>query len=343
MTHHKPIFLVVLVTASLAFSGLALADGMFIAPRGSFIYEPAQQAIIQYDQDTNTEQLTILPHYYGNASDFAWVVPVPSAVEVSLADSQIFQDLDTMTRAVYQSREREWNCGRSQDIYAAGEGPLDNQIEVISSELVGYYETIVVNSTSASVLVDSLTNWGFLHAENSQAVNAAIGHYVEAGWNFVAMRIDSSAVDASDYLLYHFGGLAPVKFTFVSDEIIYPMRISAVSADQYSLVNVYLITDHRMTVSGAETYYANKFTSGEIAEISHLASLDGLFEPGDFLTKLHRRYTPEQMVDDVVFTRASNDNEFIIIHYSSMPWTGILLFGPAAVWAAIRRKKLIGR
>ncbi len=344
MTSSKPAILTVMGLMILSFAQTALADGMFIATEGSFIYEPAQQAVIQYDHETSIEELTILPHFYGDSAEFAWVVPVPNQPEITIANEQIFWDLDRMTQAIHQPRDGKWNCFNwNDDVYP--DYAANGNVEIISNELIGYYQTMVVSAAETSALMDSLSVWGFLHDENTAAVYEALDYYVDLGWYFVAMQVDAEALEESNksypYHMYS-GGLDPVKFTFTSDEITYPMRISALSAYNNTMVNIYVITEHRMTFPGADTYYANKLSTSEIADLAQMPSLDNLFETGDFITKLQRRYSPSEMVDDVLFSRAPNDKEFVLINYSGIPWTGILLFGPATFWALIRRRKLLG-
>jgi hypothetical protein len=347
MITKKTILLTALVFSIIIFPLPVLADGMFISPRGSFMYEPGQQAIIQYDSTTNQEELTIMPFYEGDAPGFAWVVPVPSQPEVTLADDQMFWDLDSITQPVTQSRDGSWGCFR-ENYYDVYDGVALPSVQIISEDLVGYYQTLVVSATETSALMDSLTTWGFLHDENGTAVFEALEHYVDMGWYFVAMKVDADdlakTTTSEPAPIYYYGyGLEPVTFSFLSDDMVYPMRISSVSAYSSTVVNLFIIAEHRMQFPGAQTLYANRFSSGEISELAHLPALAGLLEPGIFMTKLQRRYTPSQMSEDIVFTTAANDNEFVMIYYSGLPLTGLLLFGPAAVWAFIRRRKLLGQ
>ena len=323
------------------------ADGGFVSPPEYYMNEPAQRAFLDYDHDSGTEQLSILPSFHGDAHAFAWIIPVPGLPEVALADRQLFRDLDTLTRPDYRSRDGDWDCfGGNQDIYAPD--LADNGIQIISSGLVGYYQTLVLSATEAPDLLEFLTGLGFLHDGNREMATAAINDYVERSWYFVAMQVDSTALAEINpyyhdgYYGYYSGNLEPIELTFASDEIIYPMKISALSAAEDSRVQLYVKTDHRMTFAGAGTTYANRFSSGEIEQISYYPSLRGVLLPGDFLTKLERGYQPEQMTEDLVLVRAPTDDEFQLIHYSGFPWTGALLLSlPVAV--AVKRMFWIGR
>lgn len=330
-----------LAPAMLLLAGSALADGMFISPPGYFMYEPVQQAFINWDEASETEALTILPAFFGDAASFAWIVPVPGLPELELADRQLFSELDNLTRPIYRSRDGDWDCwGRDQDydVYAAGG---ENGVDVISTEVVGYFQTMILSATNAPALLDSLTAWGFLHAGNIEAATDAITDYVDRSWYFVTMQVDSSALDdfyGNDYYYnnYYYGGLEPITLTFSTEEPVYPMKISAFSADDDTRVHLYLKANHRMTFSGAETYYANRFSSGELDDLRYSPLLRSVLRPGDFLTKLRRGYTPAEMTEDIYFQRTDGDEEFVLIHYSGWPATTLLLVGPPFIWGMVR-------
>ena len=325
----------------LGFPLVSRADGMFIAPKDLSVYEPAQQAYIRYDAESATEQLSILPSFRGDASAFAWVVPVPSLPRVEPEEFDLFRDLDQATRIVYRSRDGDWGCSRRYDVYDAGAAPAD-QVDIIESVLVGYYQTLVVAASDASALTDSLADWGFLHEDNLDDVTAALSTYVERSWYFVAMKVDSAALadlDLPYYGGYYGGGLEPIRLTFTSDDLVYPMRISAVSASEATRVHIYVNADHRMTFAGADTRYANRFTAREIDGLEYYPTLASRLQAGDFLTKLYRAYNPAQMDEDLILTRAADDVEFRIIRYSGLPWTLLTMVGPAGIWALYRRRK----
>ena len=348
MNYPKPIrrrfpWSIILVAAwlCLGFPLVSWADGMYVAPKSSFMYEPVQQAYIRYDAETATEQLSILPSFRGDASAFAWVVPVPSLPRVDPEEFDLFRDLDQATRIVYRSRDGDWGCSERNIAYDEATAPA-GRVDILESALVGYYQTLVIAASDASALTDSLADWGFLHEDNLADVTAALATYVERSWYFVAMKVDSTALadlGLTYYGGYYGGGLEPIRLTFTSDEMIYPMRISAVSASEATRVHIYVNADHRMTFAGAETWYANRFTSREIDGLEYYPALAGRLQAGDFLTKLNRGYTPSEMDEDLILTRAADDVEFRIIRYSGLPWTMLVLVGPAGIWALYRRRK----
>ena len=144
--------------------------------------------------------------------------------------------------------------------------------------------------------------------------------YVDDGWSFTAMRVLEDAL--GDQYDYWYGGVDPVAFTFASEEIIYPMRISALGSDSLCDVILYVASDHRTTFDDARTSYANLLSAGELAAIRDLSPYLGeQLEEGDFITKLSRTFTPAELVADLVLEPAPNNDEFKQVVYSGAPVT----------------------
>lgn len=322
------------------------ADGGFMPPYGRDIYEPGQTAYIRYDSATASENLSILPRFTGPATDFAWVVPVPALPTVAEADEELFRELSAMTAPVRRSRDAFWSCKRDYTALAgAGDGA---GVEIIDESLIGIYRTMILGADDADALVDSLTTWGFLHEGNVETVTPLLQDYVADGWYFVTMTIDSTAVASAGYPYgkaatypgvpyFYYPALQPVSFTFASPDIIYPLRISRISAYEYSAVTLYVAADHRVDFPTGRTSYANRVSDAEFdAIVRQYPLVGGSLSRGAFLTRLSRSYTPQEMDADIVLARAHDDREFLPVYYSGLPvWT--LLFGGSVLWWLRRR------
>jgi len=334
---------IVLIIAFLAGATNALADGMMVSAPEYIIYENTQQAVICYDSQSAVETISILPGFTGDADEFAWILPMPNLPEVEEGEFYLFTQLREFTRPKNTYRDVDCDgCTSSSVDYATGDQP-GNPVEIVESQLVGYYQTMTLSSDQAPALVDSLTQWGFLHEGNLEEATGLINSYVEQDWYFVTVKVDSASFhDAFPYYdeYYHYNGhLDPLAFTFSSENIIYPMRISALSAAESTQVDLYVIADHRTTFSGAHTRYANRFSEDEIARLSnHPYNLvRALLEPGCFLTHLRRNYHPSDMNEDITIVQADTNDEYRMVHYSGFPWMTLLLLGPAVIWGVYRR------
>lgn len=321
---------------SLAFAVPAQADGTIIGPWGSELYETSQIAVMIHDAAAGAETLHVLPGFRSDTSDFAWIVPVPALPEVAVSDIVLFREAVELTAPVWRHRDEAWSCTQEDYEYGYPE-PADNGVDIIDDRIVGVYRTMVLGADDASALADSLTAWGFLHEGNEEQTLAVLDSYIERSWYFVAIKIDPESFEHwQTEGGYWFGRLDPIRLEFASDEPVYPLEISALSAAQSSEVILYTITDARLTFPGATTLYANRLTDGELQEIRSAYPRFGvLLHTGDFLTKLRRSYAPDEMDEDLVLTPDVDDDEFHQVFHSGVPLTTVLLLG-TGLWLRLR-------
>lgn len=318
----------------------ALADGGFVAPWISEIYEDGQLAFIHHDAAEQRESLHIVPKFYGDASEFAWIVPLPSLPAVEASDLGIFRDAERLSQPVYRDREGGFDCERQYDVYDVLPGE-DNGVQIISEDLVGIYQTMILSADDASVLTDSLSTWGFLPPGGDTDFTAVLDHYVSRNWYFVTMRVDTTAIgELGPYQDYYQGAVQPIEFTFDTEQIVYPLRISSISAAPQSDVLLYVAAGHRTTFDGAVTRYANRIDGDEMDVLNRRHPyLRDYLSAGDFLTKLSRTFTPDQMLDDLILTAAASNEEYREIRYSGMPVTLGLFATPSAAWLVWRVRR----
>lgn len=320
-----------LLTALVLAATGAWADGCMLAPWEYEIYETEQIAYLSYDAGTGREDLHLLPKFYGDTQNFAWIVPVPDLPELEPSDADIFRQLSRLTAPEYRHREEGWGCDRSQ-FSPDAEGAVPNGVDIIDEQLVGIYRTMTVGADDATALTDSLTAWGFLHADNVDDVSQMLAAYVDDDWYFVTLKVDSTAFEEAQYDWYWYGAMHPIRLSFDTDTPVYPMRISALSADFDTSVTLYVNADRRMDFVGAETLYANAFNADEKRAVDvGYGDLTPLIAVGDYLTKLRRVYAPDQMNADVYLVPAGSNAEFHRIYYSGLPLTTGLLLGVAGL------------
>ncbi len=325
--------------AGLPAAPAALADGCMIAPWHFEIHETEQLAFLCWDAEAGREDLHILPKFYGDTQNFAWIVPVPDLPELEASDANVFRNLATLTAPEYRHRDKGWSCNEPQYASPAG-GVDDNGVDIIDEQLVGMYRTMTVGADDAGALTDSLTAWGFLHDGNVDEVAPALAAYVDEGWYFVTLKVDSTAFVEPQYDWYWYGGMEPIRLSFDTETPVYPMRISALSAVDDTSVTLYVCADRRMYFEGAETLYANNLNAREKRAIdARFPSLVPLFGEGRYLTKLQRLYDPEQMTADILLEPARTNAEYHRIYYSGLPLTTGLLLGTAGLLFFRRRKR----
>ncbi len=315
------------------------ADGGFVSQLGLDIWEPSQLALILYDPEAQREEMIIQVGFQSMSADFAWIVPVPGVPELTAEENTPFYELSRLTRPL--ERDRGLDCGCSDTERPVDYG-ADNQedVTVLDDQAVGVFHALTLEASDAGALADSLGAWGYLHEENEEQVVSSLQHYVAKSWYFVAMKIDSADARAEYQNNYYYGGLQPVRFAFVTDAVVYPMHISAISAVANTDVLLYVCADHRMTFDGASTEYANWFSESELDAVrKSYTTLPALLAQPCFLTKLRRTFRPQEMTEDIYLERAESDREYRQIRYSGVPAAEGLLFVILGILLTLARRR----
>jgi hypothetical protein len=321
----------------------AWADGGLIAPYGYEIYELSQLALVLFDDTEGVETLILQAEFQGEVRDFAWLIPTPSPPDLGTVDGDLFRDLAYLTEP--DTRDRTTGCGCDEGVrYAPAPTLFGNAVHVYDQRTVGIYRTLTVGADSADVLADSLGIWGYLHDGNRQEVEEALQFYIDKSWVFVGVRFDTTSDNYQIRGGYLFSVPDPIRLTFESDVPVYPMRISALSAEDPSEVLIYVAASHRTTFPGATTEYANRLSPAEYGNIRSIYPTAGALLPENcFLTRLCRSFRASEMTDDVFLERAPNDDEFRQIRYVGVPLTDMLFVamvgGLALASGHVRRKR----
>ena len=209
------------------------------------VNQQSEQIIFEVDPPWITAHVLI--SYAGDPASFAWLVPVPEAPELGLSPASAFGLLDRETRPDVSVNLWDicpvsaWACkyhpspschdddsptaaadgGNASD--AAGAGGAD-AVEVISTQVVGDYQTVTFRASEAQAAVAWLRANGFI-------VNATTSPYmepyVEANMVFVAAKLIPGA-DAS--------GIKPLRMKFRSPFPMIPLVLTAVAADPHLTV-----------------------------------------------------------------------------------------------------------
>jgi hypothetical protein len=154
--------------------------------------------------------------------------------------------------------------------------------------------------------------------------------YVAERWEIVAIQL--APAEAGESLT---GGLQPLRLSFESDEVVYPMRLSR-SATTPQTVNLYVLADHRMdpkTVPLAgqnpSLQFAGRLERGDVSP-----ALAAFFGDGAFLTRWNDYIGEPALIDgDYVFEQAVSDTAYQQVLYRTRDrgdTSGLILLGVLA-------------
>lgn len=168
-------------------------------------------------------------------------------------------------------------------------------IEVLSRATIGGYEVTRLRATRGDALQRWLDGHGY---ETPKRAIPVLREYVADGWAFVAVRLaDGPKATAA---------LRPLRISFPSRRLVYPMRLNAVSAQPVS-VEIYVAGPHRVIASGFDSFHAGWVETLRPPLPGPVRSL----LRGPFLTKLGMvGKDPAAIKDDATFRQAVSDRLF---------------------------------
>lgn len=290
-------FLLLAFTASTAY---ACGCGIYI-PREGDAGVAQERALVRWDGQR--EDIAMSLGVLGQSTEAAIIMPIPSTADVKLADANLFDELAEMTKPLERT-ETEWVLGLGLGSGAMPEavGGAPGGVSVLSRQNVGPFDVANLAATDSTALQAWLD-------ENSFHLDAPVVEmmqpYIEGGWTLVAVRMRPDRAGAE------LGGeLQPLWLSFVSDELVYPMRASANAANPQTLY-LYILADHR--IDKENSFGASRVSYADWVEPSALPSGSTLAPFADrkfFLTKFIDTVNPAQVDDDFKFSVASRDAQF---------------------------------
>ncbi len=284
----KKIFYLILIfmVAIFYLAPISLADGGLFTQLYRDIYEPNQLAMIVFDD--MVEKIIFQIDYEGDAEDFAWVVPVPGYPKLFSVEDDIFYELHELTKPTPPSNFGcGWGTGPSLP------GSEDEGVHVWEENQVGIYYTTTLSATDPNSLVGWLNDNGYAFPAEGQEI---LDYYVQKNWFFVAMKIQhEETINSSEN---YSGAIQPLGIMFFSDEMIYPLKVSTLSAPSWGTeVLIYTFSDERVTFPGATEEYNFMITPDHLKEYP---ILQGLIDETFVLTKLRKNFSAEEMGEDLI-------------------------------------------
>ncbi len=215
----------------------AYACGGCIAPPTSSTQVSGHRMILSISptQTTLWDQLA----YVGDASDFAWVLPIHGQVDVGLSSDLLFATLDQLTdpRVTGTSCPPQPICNtKASGAFMSTSG---TGVTVIAEEVVGPYETVQLQSSDPTALQTWLDGHGFVVPAEVQSV---VAQYVNEGFDFLAMRLVPGQGTSA---------MRPVRITSPGAGLSLPLRMVAVGTGAITPIKLWVFGEGRYTTANA--------------------------------------------------------------------------------------------
>ncbi|MFD3538247.1 DUF2330 domain-containing protein [Streptomyces sp. NPDC058662] len=280
---------------SLISPAYACGCGAMVADGRSRIGVDRETSVVRWDG--RTEEILMRFTVGGDAQRAAWIMPVPRRATVRLGDGAVFGELDRLTRPERRTRTHFWPrrgdwpfaSGRGDGAGAAPPGTGDPAVGVVGRERLGDFDVARLTATDPDALKNWLESNGFALPDR---LAVEVQPYVDQKWEYVAVRL--APRDPGTVLR---GDLDPLRISFDSDRLVYPMRLSRLARTPQSL-GLYVLADHRMEPasriggSAPEVTFAGNVTPEPGRPLAELAGRREVF-----LTALDQRFPEPGRID----------------------------------------------
>ncbi|HTY28194.1 MAG TPA: DUF2330 domain-containing protein [Mycobacterium sp.] len=229
------------------------------------------------------------------ADNAALIVPTPTPATATSAGESLFGELERL------SAPRVERTRTLPDLDGLHAAPGAAPPTVVAQVQLGPLEATTLTGGDLSGVRQWLDSHGYTMRPE---VTAQLEPYLRQGWSFVAMRLTGEEPLS--------GQLDPVRLDFSSDQLVYPMRMSAAAKDVQH-VTVYTLSRHRMqrTDGDAAKQDVNVDYAGSIAGRTSDETLTELGAQNPYLTRISTTITdPASIATDFTFGPAPSDDPY---------------------------------
>jgi hypothetical protein len=301
------------------------------APRpGQDVIVDKEHAILSWDGDQ--ERIELLLDMLTDADDVGLIFPTPAPATVTAGDRATFLEIEEAIQPK-QVIVDDWWAGDEGNGAAGGAPPV-----VLDQVQLGPVEATTLEASDAEGLNDWLDANGYAIRDE---IAEGLQDYVDRGWYFVALKL------TSDVPLE--GGLDPIRFTFDSDQLVYPMDLSR-HATTTQRARLYVFQDHRARIAGLAD--PTPVLPGEQTVWAGAAPA-GLDRLGAYLTVVDLTFDApaSQIPGDLLVVQAGDDEPLQPAYTVTRPVTvfgvpfgvAVILGGVAAILVLVALGTLIAR
>ena len=255
------------VALAAAWLGMALAPRpaesacCYFAAKDKDILQPAQKAFLTWDPAEKVESFTVQPKFEGNALDFGMVIPTPSKPKLDEMPRDFFKSLAVFS--ILKKREQPKSkllpepvylyarsAGKAEDKAKDGHGaPRPTTVKVLEAGIVGNLDYKIIEAGRA----DDLFAWLKENKYSYSGDEATLDFYIKKKWLFTVMKIDTMQMKRRPDGSFD-GEVTPTRFTFASDKLVYPLKITQISVKDQTEALFYVQAPFKVDLQGDMSY-----------------------------------------------------------------------------------------
>jgi hypothetical protein len=239
--------LLALAAGAATFVPGAHAACCYFSAKDKDVTQPAQKAFITFDPQTKTETFTVQPKFEGNAPDFGMVIPTPARPKLDTMPREFFKELAVFTLLEPMDTTNYKQPRMPSAAAARADGPPTSRprVRVLEAGVVGSLEYKIVEAKDAKDLFQWLKDNDYSYSGDEETLD----FYVKKGWYFTTMKIDPTQMKKRPDGTYE-GEVTPTRFTFASEKLVYPLRITRISVKDTTEALFYVQAPKKMDLPG---------------------------------------------------------------------------------------------
>src|SRR3982750_510264 len=237
----------------------------YFSAKNTDILQPAQKVFLTWDPAEKTETFTVQPKFEGNALDFGMVIPTPSQPKLHEMPRDFFKHLAVYTilkkrevphsKLLYDPNVRQFGrlaangAEKSKKSTESEEVDRKPAIKILEAGVVGSLDYKIIEAGRA----DDLYKWLKANKYHYAGDEATLDFYVQKKWLFTVMKIDTMQMKKNKDGSFA-GEVTPTRFTFSSDKLVYPLKITQLSVKDKTEALFYVPAPHKVDLPGEMTY-----------------------------------------------------------------------------------------
>ncbi|HEU4886939.1 MAG TPA: DUF2330 domain-containing protein [Thermoanaerobaculia bacterium] len=268
---------------------------------GEMVDVVEEAAVIVWDPATKMQHFIRRATFQGNARDFGFLVPTPTAPTLAAVDDEIFETLQEKTKREVIERTRkeiDWSFFTEEKegmaTTAAG------AVEVVQAAKVAGYDAVVLDASDAKALVEWLQQHDYA---TTPELEAWLDAYIRQRWMITAFKIDKSQSDSAR--------TEAVKMSFTTERPFFPYR-EPPSSNSNRVLRIFFLGPERVAGTIGTAFWAGiPLWSNTIDEDfrAKIARVAGVAIPARLSAFID--IGSRSAVDDLFFARAADQRPYV--------------------------------
>jgi hypothetical protein len=252
------------LSLALAIPAPGQAACCYFSAKNADILQPAQKVFLNWDPATKMEAFTVQPKFEGNALDFGMVIPTPTQPKLHEMPRDFFKHLayysilkkremphskllpllpERLGRTTTYALALDRSHSKTEATYRAP------AIKILEAGVVGNLDYKIIEAGRA----DDLFQWLKDNKYSYSGDEATLNFYLQKKWLFTVMKIDTMQMKRNKDGSFA-GEVTPTRFSFSSEKLIYPLKITQISVKDKTEALFYVQAPHKIDLEGDMSY-----------------------------------------------------------------------------------------